>query len=131
MPVPIPEPGPPVTAPQPGPGPFPYGTTLTRVRRAGRDRNNDPTGTAVELDVPGCVVWPTDGNGTSGNEQTDRADTVVIGYTAMLPPDTDVKPTDQWRYGGALFEQVGEAGRYVNGFVGTRVLTIVLRRTTG
>lgn len=90
-----------------------------------------PTGGPTELDVPGCVVWPTDGNGSGGNEQTDRADTVVWGYTVSLPPDTDVRPTDRWRYADALFEQVGEAGRFLNAYTGTRVLTIVLRRVTG
>jgi len=110
----------------------PFGQTLTRLRAPAPGRHGAPSGPVAELDFPGCVVWPTDGNGSGGNERTDRQNTVVWGYTVMFAdPDADVRPADQWRYLGGIFEQVGEAGRYLNPQVGTRVLTIVIRRVTG
>lgn len=135
MPIPIPSEGDgddETSSTGPGPGPAPYGVTVVRVRPAAPGRHGDSSGDPAETDIPGCVVWPTDGNGSAGNETTDRRDTVVWGYTVLLPdPDTDARPTDRWRYAGALYEQAGEAARYQHPLTGDRVLTIAIRRTTG
>jgi hypothetical protein len=113
------------------PGPFPFAETWTRLRGGGRDRNGDPIGGVTELDVQGCVSWSGDANGSGGNEQTDRRETVFTGRTLMLPPDTDAAPSDRWRRGGVVYEQAGEPGDDLNPFTGTRVLTIALKRVTG
>ena len=110
--------------------PVPFGETLTRLRLPDPDRYGE-TGPPVEVDVSGCVVWPIDGNGSSGNEDNEFRNTVTYGYAVMLPPDTDAAPADRWRWHGDVFEQLGEAGRYRNPFTGTAVLTIAIRRVTG
>lgn len=108
--------------------------TLTRVRAADVDEHGDPVGEPDEAPVPGCVVWPGDGNGPSGNEQTFGQMTVITGWSALLPVGTDAKATDQWRRAGSdeLLEQVGEPAVFVSPFTGDSPgVLIQLRRVTG
>jgi hypothetical protein len=106
--------------------------TLVRVRAAGRDGHGDPTGTPGRVDVEGCVVWPSDGNATSGNEQNTNQTTVISGLTALLPPGTDALATDEWERDGVPYVQVGEPAVYVSPFTGdTPGVLIVLKRVTG
>jgi hypothetical protein len=105
---------------------------LTRVRAAGTDRHGYPTGEPTRVAVEGCVVWPSDGNATAGNEQNFAQTTVITGLTALLPPGTDAQPTDQWERGDVPYEQVGEPAVYVSPFTGdTPGVLIVLKRVTG
>jgi hypothetical protein len=106
--------------------------TLIRVRQATRDRYGDPVGDPAELAVEGCVTWPADGNGTAGNELTDRADTVIVGLTALLPTGTDVRATDQWLRAGLPYETVGEPAVWQSPLSGSSAgVTVLLRRVTG
>ncbi|MCW2674789.1 MAG: hypothetical protein JWP14_3378 [Frankiales bacterium] len=105
---------------------------LIRVRPATLDSHGAPTGDPDRADVEGCVVWPSDGNATAGNEQTFAQTTVISGLTALLPPGTDALATDQWERDDDLYEQVGEPAVYVSPFTGdTPGVLIVLKRVTG
>lgn len=88
--------------------------TVTRLRAAGRDRNGDPTGDPSEVNIEGCVIWP-----TGSSEQTFQQDTVTSDYQVLMPPGTDVLPTDQIRWDGVVYDVDGEPGRYRNPFTGT------------
>lgn len=105
--------------------------TLTRVRQA-RARHGDPSGTPDELTIQGCVVWPGDANASGSNEKTDRQDTVIVGYSALLPPGSDVLATDQLRWRGEPYEVVGQPSIYTTPFTGTDPGVLVsMRRVTG
>ena len=104
--------------------------TLTRLRGT-RDRFGDPT-PGSEQDIDGCVVWPRDANASGSNEHLDGRDTVIVGYSALLPPGTDVKATDQIRWRGSVYDVIGEPGVYTTPFSGTDPgVTISLQRVTG
>ncbi len=108
---------------------FPAGETLTILRRTkiGVDGyGNDKYGT-TETPVPGCAVWPA---GPSANN--DARDTVFTGYTAVLPPDTQIAPTDKVRWGGAVYEVDGEPGTFRSPFTGSGGhVQVQLKRVTG
>lgn len=112
-----------------------YAWTLTLLRTAvtGQDDyGNDVLG-VVEVDVPGCAVWPRDSNGSGGNEITGARDTVVIGYAAILPFGTDVKATDRFRYLGNVYEVDGEPGVWGPSPLTGNVagVQVALKRVTG
>lgn len=100
--------------------------TLTLVRQA-RGKHGDPAGAATEIQIPGCIVWP-----RTSTETTDAQDTVITGYSALLPPGSDVTSTDRLRWRGLLFDVVGEPGIYTTPFSGTDPgLEVSMRRVTG
>lgn len=104
--------------------------TLTRVRSGGRDKHGDPTGSPAELAILGCVVWPQ--TALSSAEKTAGQDTVIVGYAALLPPGTDILPTDQMRWRGLLFDVTGEPAIYTTPFTSTDPgVEVSLRRVTG
>lgn len=104
---------------------------LTRIRQA-KGKHGDPAGAPSEVDIPGCVVWPQDGNASSSNEKTDGQDTVIIGYAALVPPGTDVLATDQLRWRGQPFDVVGEPAIFTTPFTSTDPgIQISMRRVTG
>lgn len=109
--------------------PLPFGETLTVLRSTGVDGNGDPLpGSAASTTVDGCAVWP---RGTS-TETVAGQDTVIIGYSALLPPATDVLATDQIQWAGDLYEVEGEPGRYQSPLTGTQPgILVALRRVTG
>jgi hypothetical protein len=112
--------------------PFPFSETWTRLPSGGRDKNGDPLGDQDPVEVAGCVSWPEDGNGSGGDEQSDRRATVTAGRVLMLPPGTATAPSDRWSRGGVVYEQVGGEGTYgPSPFTGTQVLTVQLKRVTG
>lgn len=90
---------------------FPNGETVTRLRPLGLDQFGDPLpGTITELDIPGCAVWPRDGNAAGGNENTDFRNTVISGLMILAPPGSDIEPTDRFRVRGLVYEVDGEPG---------------------
>ena len=89
-----------------------YAVTLTLLRTSvsGQDDYGNDVRESVEVDVPGCAVWPRDSNGSGGNELTGTRDTVIVGYSAVLPFGAEVKATDLVRYAGTVYDIDGEPG---------------------
>ncbi len=77
--------------------------TVTVVRPGGRDQYGDPTGTATEFTVPGCLFAP----GPSRELGLGAQQTVSDG-TVYAPPGTDVRATDRVRVAGVLYSVVGD-----------------------
>lgn len=113
---------------------FPFGETVVLHTRSvtgqDADGNDIPGDTTTTLEnVP---VWPSDGNGTSGNEQTQGRDTVIQGYSALLPPGTVVSAVDKVTVYGKDFEVNGLPGFFRSPFTGTDPGIVVnLTRVTG
>ena len=84
--------------------------TVTRRRPVGRDRFGDPLpGAPADVDMAGCLVAPLD-----TREGADRANTIVTGFTVLVPQPWDVEPSDQLYVRGHWRSVIGEpfdAGR--------------------
>ncbi|MGW4076034.1 hypothetical protein ACWELB_21395 [Streptomyces asiaticus] len=115
---------------------LPHGETVTIIR-PGASTGYDEYGAEVlgppeEIPVSGCGVAPRDGNAASGNEQTQARDTVITGLTLYAPAGTDLRPTDQVRVAGVLYEVDGQAGAFASPFTGSRgPVVAALERVTG
>ena len=107
--------------------------TLLRTSVSGQDGYGNDVRESVEVDVPGCAVWPRDSNGSGGNERTGTQDMVIVGYAAILPFGTDVKATDQVRYAGTVYDVDGEPGVWGPSPLTGNVagVQIALKRVTG
>lgn len=110
---------------------FAHGETVVIVRPSPPSRDdygNEVPGPPVETTVEGAVVVPR----TSG-EDVNARDQVVVGLTVYLPSATVVKPTDQMRVRGVLYDVEGEPGDYVRSpFTGTTgPVQVALTRVTG
>nr|WP_307818806.1 hypothetical protein [Streptomyces sabulosicollis] len=115
---------------------LPHGETVTIVRPGasiGYDEYGaEIPGPAEEISVPGCGVAPRDGNAAGGNEQTQARDTVIIGLTLYAPAGTDLRPTDQVRVAGVLYDVEGQAGTFKSPFTGSGgPVVAALERVTG
>ncbi len=116
------------------PYPYPFGETVQVVRRvqAGVDEDNNPAYSEQVDAYEQCAVWPSDGNGSGGNEYTDARDTVIIGLTAVLPPGVDAAAIDRVIVRGDEWEVMGDPQRLPSPLTGTDPGTPVqLRRVTG
>lgn len=110
----------------------PFGEILTLLRPPPKDRNGDPTAPPTSTVLANCPVWPRDSNGSVGNETTFAQDTVIVGYTVLLPPGTDVLATDQVSWRAQVYEIEGEPGIYRSPLTGTTPgITVAIRRVTG
>ena len=107
--------------------------TLLRTSVSGQDDYGNDVRESVEVDVQGCAVWPRDSNGSGGNELTGTRDTVIVGYSAILPFGTVVKATDLVRYAGTVYDIDGEPGVWGPSPLTGNVagVQIALRRVTG
>lgn len=113
---------------------FPDGDTVVLVTRVldGVDGDGNDVYTSSEVTLSNVPVWPVDGNGTSGNERLGNRDTVISGYAAMLPPETDVAAVDQVRVFGVTFDVIGEPARYHSPLTGLAPGVVVqLKRVEG
>lgn len=78
--------------------------TVTVIRPPGRDPFGDPLpGTAVEFDVPGCLIAPGGSRETGFGENRVDADATIYGPAGM-----DVLATDRVRIRGRVYAVVGE-----------------------
>ena len=78
--------------------------TVTVIRPAGRNAFGDPQpGSAVEFDVPGCLVAP--GTSTEPGFADNQVDTDAAVYA---PPASDFRATDQVRVRGDVYNVVGK-----------------------
>ena len=107
--------------------------TLLQTAVAGQDDYGNDVLESIEVDVPGCMVWPRDSNGSGGNERTGTQDTVIVGYSAVLPFGTAVKATDLVRYAGTVYDIDGEPGVWGPSPLTGNVagVQIALKRVTG
>lgn len=114
---------------------LPFGDEVVIVRPGPPTEDvygNDVPGVPTEIPVPGCGVAPRDGTGAGSNELTDARDTVIEGLVLYAPHGTDVKPTDQVRVGGDLYEVVGQPGSFRSPFTGsTGPVVVSLTLVTG
>jgi hypothetical protein len=109
--------------------------TIVRANPGGTDQFGDPiAGTTVEIDVPGAAWAPrTQGAGPSASEIHDRGRQGVIeGLSVYLPYGTDLRPTDQLRLDGVLYEVEGDPGSWWSPFTGrTPGIEVAVRRAEG
>jgi len=111
--------------------PFTQQVTLVTRTVSGQDAYGNDVFTETSTAVDG-VVWPRDGNGTSGNEQLQGRDTVIVGLSLLLPPGTDVTAVDRVDVGGLSYEVTGEPGHFFSPFTGSDPGVLVgLTRVTG
>lgn len=84
--------------------------TVIRRRPLGKDRFGDPLpGDPVETPMPGCRVAPLD-----TREGADRSNTIVTGFTVVVPSRFDIEPDDMLFVRGHWRSVIGEpfdAGR--------------------
>jgi hypothetical protein len=108
---------------------FAFGETVVLVTRAldGVDGDGNDVYTSTEVTLSNVPVWP----GFSTEATSDR-DTVITGYSAFLPPETDVSAVDQVRVFGVSFDVVGEPARYRSPLTGLAPGVVVqLKRVEG
>lgn len=110
---------------------FPQGETITIVRPGvvtGQDSyGNDVHAAASETDVAGCAVALS----TSSEDVTAR-DQVASSATVWPPHGTDIRPTDQMRVRGVLYDVQGTAGEWRSPFTGIPApLQVELTRVAG
>jgi hypothetical protein len=109
---------------------FTNGETVTVVR-AGTptedDYGNEVPGPSTETDVPGCAVAP-----RSSSEDLQARDQVIVGLTVWMPSGVDVRPTDQMRVRGVLYDVDGEPGGFRSPFTGSAgPVQVALTRVSG
>lgn len=107
--------------------------TITRVRTTpgGKDADGDPiASTETSTPIEGVLLAPRT-DLTSLGEGTKRGRSgVVVGFTAYMPPGTDVTRHDQFRIDGPdLWDVDGEPGPWVGHRVGG--LEVALKRAEG
>lgn len=81
--------------------------TVTRLRRSQAPARFGQLGPEVETEIRNCTLIP-----RTSSEDTDRADTVVVGLTLIAPPLTDLVATDRIRARGELYQIEGMPGDY-------------------
>lgn len=97
-------------------------TTITVIRRPGKDRFGDPLpGPPVTFQIGGCRFAP-----SVTSEAHDGVNQVRVGAAVYGPPDMDVLPTDQIVVYGKTYEVDGDPE--VWGSFGT---VVPVRRSTG
>ena len=92
---------------------LPQGETVVVVRPGPATQDaygNDVPGPPTEIPVDGCAVEPVDSTGAGANEIVDGRDTVFSGLRLYCPYGTDIRPTDQIRVGGVLYDVYGDGG---------------------
>lgn len=101
-------------------------TVTIHPMSADKDRYGQQQSAGDDIEVTGCFAWP-----RGSSETGDVANTVVTGYSVVLPPGhPPLKPIDQLTYRGKRYEVEGEPGEYRMG--GRPKGTIVaLKRVTG
>lgn len=98
--------------------------TVTRVRPTGRDAFGDPvTGTADEVDIPGCLFAP---GGSSESAPGENANSVGTSGTLYAPSGSDILNTDQLLIRDDLYDITGTPQAW-----GTSGLVVEVRRNTG
>lgn len=111
---------------------LPFGDEVVIVRPGPPTEDvygNDVPGPSTEIPVPGCAVAPREAGST---ELTDARDTVIEGLVLYAPHGTVVRPTDQVRVGGDLYEVVGQPGSFRSPFTGsTGPVVVSLTLVTG
>ncbi|EPD63175.1 hypothetical protein [Streptomyces sp. HGB0020] len=101
--------------------------TVTVLRPPGNDAFGDPVGgDPAETEVTGAFMQP-----VQTSERTDDRDTVEASWTCFLPPDTDLRPTDQIRFRGLVYEVDGEPQPFDTRTGVTHHIEVRLRRVTG
>lgn len=99
--------------------------TVTRLRPSGAAGRHGAPGPRVRFDISGCHMIP-----RTSSEDTDRQNTVIVGYTLVAPGGTDLQPSDQIEWRGDTYEVVGLPAAYEKGGRAKAVIA-ALRRVTG
>lgn len=99
----------------------------TRLRETGTAGRHGARGAETETPIERCHFLP-----RTSSENTDQADTVIIGLTLIAPGGTDLKATDRVRreLDGTLWEIDGQPGDYRKRGT-SRAVIAALRRVTG
>lgn len=113
-----------------------HGDTIVIVRPGPPTQDaygNDVPGPPTEIPIENVAVEPRDGSGAGSNEIVNARDTVFSGLTLYAPFGTDVRPTDQIRVDGVLYDVDGRPGPgFRSPFTGSQgPLLIALSLVTG
>lgn len=96
--------------------------TIAVIRPPAKDTFGDPLpGPAVEVLVPGCLFAP-----GATTENLVAAMQVNADATVYAPPGTDVRPADQVRVRGDVYDVAGKPQDW-----GRAGVVILLRQVTG
>lgn len=103
-----------------------HGETVTVLRPGGRKPNGDRIPGPPPFDVPGWAIAP-----RSSSESDDRGSSVIVGLSLFGPYDADIRPDDQVRVRGVVYDVVGEPGRWRNPMTGREAgLEVAVTRTS-
>ncbi|HEV3309961.1 MAG TPA: hypothetical protein VG815_05550 [Chloroflexota bacterium] len=106
--------------------PLPFGETITVTRQTVNQFGDHVAGQAH--DITGCAVWPT----TSTETIVGGMDVVVFGLTALLPPGSDVLPTDTVTVRGVVYRVNGQPSLFKSPLTGFESgIEILLTQATG
>jgi len=100
--------------------------TVVRLRSSGTPPRHGAPAPVAETVITRCILIP-----RTSSEDQERADTVIVGYTLVAPPGTDLVATDRVRARGVMWEIDGEPGDYRSLSGVRRQLIAALRRVRG
>jgi hypothetical protein len=91
------------------------GETVTVLTRSAvtRDAHGNEQWSYTEVEVEGCIVWP-----TGSTEQTEARDTTTDRITVSFPYGTDVTNVSKMRVRGHLYEVDGTPSQWASPFTG-------------
>lgn len=81
--------------------------TVIRLRETGAPGRHGARGPEAPQEIRNTTLVP-----RTSTENTDGRDTVVVGYTLICPPGTDLLATDRVRARGDVWTIEGEPGDY-------------------
>lgn len=105
----------------------PFPATVKIRRPADVDGFGDPTGPAVEHEIPGCATWPS----SAGTENMDFADTVMAPVTLLAPAGSDIRATDEVILDGLVWQVDGDPEVFRSPLTGAGLVQVHLRKVTG
>lgn len=99
--------------------------TVIRLRATGAPGRHGAAAPAGRVAISFCHVIP-----RTSSEDSDDANTVIVGLTLVAPGGTDLKASDRIEYKGLTYEIEGEPGDYMKRGRSKAVIA-GLRRVTG
>lgn len=72
-------------------------------------------------------MWP-----RGSSETIDASNTVIVGLELLVPPGTDLVPTDKVRVRGDVYDVDGDVGEWTSPLTGTSAgLQVALKKVEG
>lgn len=108
---------------------YPMGESVSIVRGEAPvfPTMGDAPATASTTVIDGCAIWP-----TVTTEIVTGQDTVTWDLECLLPPDTDILPTDRVLFDGETYDVVGRPMRWRSPITGRKPgIQVNLKSQTG